>query len=124
MRYKVTNESASTKVLPSVAPGMNVFFKPGESREVDLRQLTSSQIKKFATAKLYVEEVGLADLIAAATVEAAVTQPTPAVTEPTPAPAAPPPSKPAPAAKAPSAAPTEGAPPAPEPWQKGLEPPK
>lgn len=119
MRYKVTNESASTKVLPSATPGMRVFFKPGETGEVDLRQMTSAQIKKFAMGKLYVEEADLAD-----TAEAEVTQPTPAVAAPTPAPAAPPPSKPAPAAKAPSAAPTEGVPPAPEPWQKGLEPPK
>lgn len=108
MRYKVTNESASTKVLAAAAPGTNVFFKPGESREVDLRPLNAASIKKFATAKLYVEEVGLADLIAAATVEAAPA-PTPADVQPTLAPAAPPPKPEAPA---------------PEPWQKGLEPPK
>lgn len=133
MLYKVTNNSTSLKALASAAAGENHFVKPDTTAELDLKPLSHEQLKKYAAADLICELVDVdededgapltkaqkaaakkAAAAVAATVPAApvVTEPVvPATTEPV--------------VVTPETATTEPVvTPAPEPWQKGLEPPK
>ena len=137
MLYKVTNNSTSLKALASAAAGENHFVKPDTTVELDLKPLSHEQLKKYAAADLISELVDVdededkdedgapltkaqkaaakkAAAAVAATVPAApvVTEPVvPATTEPV--------------VVTPETATTEPVvTPVPEPWQKGLEPPK